>query len=90
MSAMNCVHEHFAASVEVNRITDHDPMRFIADVQVACTDCGQRFGFAGIPKRISTELPGVSATRLVASLPIEPIDVKDELSRGGVIEVDMR
>lgn len=85
-----CDHQNFCTTVVVNRITDHDPIRYMADVRVTCADCGQKFGFAGLPKRISTDLPGVSMTRLEAMLPIEPIDVKEELAGGGVCQVDMR
>jgi hypothetical protein len=88
VSDSECEHTDFEASVVVVRITDHDPMRFVAEVRVNCAVCGQRFGFFGIPKRISSELPGVSATRLEATLPIEPVDPQVELAGGCSVMVD--
>lgn len=83
-----CEHPDFVAEVTVNRIMDRDPVRFVADVRVDCAACGQKFGFVGLPKRISTELPGTSATRLEAMLPIEPVDPGLEVAKGGTIQID--
>lgn len=66
-------------------------MRFVADVRIRCKGCGIDFAFIGLPKRLSTELPGVGITRLEASLPIEPLSkeaIKEELSLGGSIQID--
>ncbi len=83
-----CKHEEFSANVDVSRIQVSGAMRFVAGVTVWCMDCGQKFGFVGLPKVISIERPGTSATRLEASLPIEPIDVRREIERGGTVVVD--
>lgn len=84
-----CEHETFGANVDVSRIPVNGPMRFVADVTVWCMDCGQKFGFVGLPKVISMRIPGTSATRLQASLPIEPIDVRRELAKGGTVVVEV-
>ena len=83
-----CEHENFGVNANVARVTDKVPMRFVLECTAWCMDCGQKFGFIGLPRKISSRAPGMSATRLRVTLPIEPIDAKAESQRGGNVEVD--
>lgn len=84
-----CEHMEFRAEVTVSRVQHDAGMRFVADVRVCCAGCGQRFKFTGLPHLISTRKPGISATGLEASLPIEPFGPHDRFVAVRRVVVDM-
>lgn len=48
---MDCLHENFAANVQVNRVLKEEgdtvPSAFLAEITVKCADCGSPFEFVG-------------------------------------------
>jgi hypothetical protein len=54
---VSCRHENFAASCDVTRVLDGteggDLTAFAFDVRVTCADCGEAFGFRGVPCGVS-------------------------------------
>lgn len=50
---MKCLHENFAANVDVNRVmkneSDKIPSGYMADIRIKCMDCGLPFEFVGVP-----------------------------------------
>ncbi len=49
---MKCEHKNFAASVDVNRLTETDGGRvtgYSADVRIQCVECQEPFRFIGLP-----------------------------------------
>lgn len=74
---MTCEHLNFAAHVAVNRVTDDAGvavLHFMADVRIACADCGQQFRFVGLPGGYSADAPTVSIDAETAQLPIGPAE----------------
>jgi hypothetical protein len=67
----DCRHEDFAASVAVNRMEDSGHV--IADIRIACRQCGEPFRFLGCRVAgLSFQEPSVSVTELELHAPIEP------------------
>jgi hypothetical protein len=66
----DCPHENFDATVAVGRFLDTG--RFMADISVHCTDCGEPFRFMGVPAGLDWERPMVSIDGLELHAPIEP------------------
>jgi hypothetical protein len=66
----DCPHESFQARVNVNRFEDTG--RFMAEITVNCTICGEPFRFLGVPAGMSFERPMVSIDGLELRAPIEP------------------
>lgn len=66
----DCPHEQFAAVVAVGRILDVG--KFVADIRVHCTDCGEPFRFVGVPAGLTFDAPRVSIDGLELHAPIEP------------------
>lgn len=60
----------FNAECRVARIEDVG--RFMLEVQVKCTECGQPFQFLGLTPGFNFEGPTVSLDGLEANLPITP------------------
>jgi len=70
-----CQHEHFAAHVEVNRLTDAEggPVTgYAADITVRCAACGQPFEWIGVPGGLSPGQPMCSVDRTELRAPIHP------------------
>ena len=68
---MICEHINFTADVRVGRITDGDGgevTHFTADVSLKCADCGESFGFRGLPYGYTPGHPTVSIDHLEARL----------------------
>ena len=65
-----CQHPSFKANVAVNRFEDTG--RFMADITVACADCGEPFRFVGLAAGLDWERPLVSIDALELRAPIEP------------------
>lgn len=60
--------------MDVNRITPTDdaPLRFHADVRIACADCREAFRFLGCESGLRWDRPMVSIDGLELRAPIEP------------------
>lgn len=70
---MSCQHENFESDVAVGRIAaeeDGDIVIFVADVRVKCVDCGESFGFRGLPPGMSWGEPTRTVDALEACLPL--------------------
>ncbi len=65
-----CKHPDFAARVVVNRLEDTG--RFMADVTVNCSACGEPFRFVGVPFGVSMAQPMVSIDGFELRIPIAP------------------
>ena len=62
---------NFHANVDVNRLEDTG--RFMADVRIACVDCGEPFHFNGFDVRgLDLNRPTVNVDATEAHLPIAP------------------
>ena len=69
----NCQHEVFRADVNVGRIADPgQPIRFVADIEIRCEQCNERFRFLGVPAGLSFEEPRVDIMGTTLHAPIEP------------------
>jgi hypothetical protein len=68
--ADRCKHEAFTSAVAIHRIEDLG--RFMADVKVACAECGEPFRFLGLEAGLHFTRPAVSITGLELHVPIEP------------------
>lgn len=75
-----CYHPDFAAVVDVQRPGEGDddnptpgmPRHFIAEVQIKCAACGERFRFAGVPAGLSFTAPATSVDGYELRAPIVP------------------
>lgn len=70
---MSCQHEDFEADVKVGRVTDDDGgdvVAFVAEVRVRCVECGENFGFRGMPPGLMWEGPTRSPDAREARLPL--------------------
>lgn len=66
----DCAHEDFAANVAVARLLDTG--KFVAEVTVHCTQCGEPFRFVGVPAGLRFDAPTVSIDGTTLNAPIEP------------------
>ncbi len=69
-SAKPCTHLNFAANVNVARLEDSG--RFMAEVTIHCTDCGEKFQFIGLEPGLNLNGAAVSVDGLEANLAIAP------------------
>lgn len=70
---MSCQHENFQANADIGRITgeqDGDVVAFVMDIKVRCVECGQSFGFRGMPPGLAWDVPTRSPDALEAHLPL--------------------
>jgi hypothetical protein len=75
-----CYHPDFAAVVDVQRIGQGDadnptpgmPRTFVAEVQIKCAACGERFKFTGVPAGLSFVAPATSVDGFELRAPIVP------------------
>jgi hypothetical protein len=63
-----CAHEQFDALVTVSRLEDSG--RFMADVRVNCSQCGEPFRFLGLPTGLDLNSASVSVDGEEARLAI--------------------
>jgi len=66
----DCTHEDFVARVAVTRILDVG--KFVAEITVECTVCGEPFRFVGAPAGFDCGRPTCSIDGLKLHAPIEP------------------
>ncbi|MET3512791.1 hypothetical protein ABIC63_000556 [Pseudacidovorax sp. 1753] len=67
---MTCKHTNFAAECAVARLEDVG--RFMLEVKVRCTECGEPFQFLGLPPGCNLEGASVSLDGLEANIAICP------------------
>lgn len=68
-----CLHnKNNAAAVMIEYLEDSS--RFMADVSITCTDCGQAFRFLGLPLGLNLNGAAMSADGQTARLAIIPAD----------------
>lgn len=79
-----CGHEDFAVTARVGRLEDIG--RFVLEVEVRCTECGEPFRFLGLPAGIAVDRPVLSIDGLEATLPIEP-EGEPRLARSTTVHV---
>lgn len=68
---MSCKHEHFNASVKVNRFEDK-PDIFSADICICCANCAQPMQFIGMPTGLLWDQPTTNMQGTEARMPIQP------------------
>lgn len=76
---MTCDHSQFTWVVRVNRIIT--PLRYIADLQLKCADCGIPFRFKGLPTGLDLDGASMSPLGMEARLAVEPA-VADNVASG--------
>lgn len=74
MARVTCVHEHFVANVDVDRLVEMSGLRYAADVRIRCAQCGKPFRFLGLPLGLDMNGAAVSFDGTEARLAIEPLD----------------
>ncbi len=75
-----CRHLAFEASVGVARIGEDDPgnlmpgmpTAFVAEIQIKCSQCGERCKFDGVPAGMSFDAPATSVDGYELRAPIRP------------------
>lgn len=81
-----CLHEDFAASVEVNRLTaregDNEPNAYAADIRVWCANCGEQFRWIGLQAGLSGSKPMCSVDEAVMSAPLRPASADPDFGLG--------
>jgi hypothetical protein len=85
-----CAHERFNALVNVHRITNGDGgpiVGYMADVKVACAQCGEPFVFLGLPAGANLKQPMCSPLGEEARLPIGPVSVVNPAALAVVSQV---
>lgn len=65
-----CKHEAFKAKVDINRISDTG--RFMADVTINCSQCGEPFQFIGLEPGLNMNGAAVSLDGIEARMAILP------------------
>jgi hypothetical protein len=65
-----CTHLNFFANVNVARLEDSG--RFMAEVTIHCTDCGEKFQFLGLEAGTNLNGAAVSVDGLEARIAIAP------------------
>lgn len=73
-----CTHEDFVANVDVHRMHEEGEVTgFLTEIHVRCADCGEAFGWRGVPCGISVRgapMRSADATELRAWL-LSPADM---------------
>ena len=69
-----CEHHIFAATVGVGRLANEqgEITAFTAEVRIACSDCGRKMQFVGLPAGVDTQGATMSVDGLEARLAICP------------------
>lgn len=68
-----CDHPQLESGVTCYRLTDGDqgdPHAFVADLRVRCAECGEPFGFKGLPMGVMASMPTLSADALELRAPL--------------------
>lgn len=65
-----CKHLNFMAQVNVARLEDSG--RFMAEIAIHCTDCGEKFQFLGLDPGLNLNGAAVSVDGLEAHIAIAP------------------
>lgn len=68
--ACDCSHNDFYATVRVARLEDSG--KFIAEIEIHCTQCQEPFRFVGVPAGCRFDQPTCSIDGLMLNAPIEP------------------
>lgn len=87
VKAGKCLHMHHEATVNVIRLQEKNKTRphgYCAEVQIVCSDCGNRFYFEGLQGGIFQGKPSVSFRGDKARLPITDIPFHPMDTGGGV------
>jgi hypothetical protein len=82
-----CPHLQFTASVAVNRIGEAEtvdglPRAYMADITVACADCGEPFRWVGVKAGLSFGRPMVSVDEKELHAPTAARVVRPGLRHG--------
>lgn len=80
-----CPHEHFAATVEVNRLasTEDGPIHaYSADIRVQCADCGEPFRWIGLQAGLMPTKPMVSVDETELRAPLRPASSDPDFGLG--------
>lgn len=82
-----CPHLNFEASVAVNRIgteetADGMPRAYMADVRVACEDCGEPFRWSGVRAGVNFAYPMVSVDETELHAPLRPASADPDFGMG--------
>lgn len=82
-----CPHRDFTANVAVNRIgeaesTDGLPRAYMADITVACADCGEPFRWCGVPAGLNFSHPTVSVDETELHAPLRPASADPDFGMG--------
>jgi hypothetical protein len=82
-----CPHEGFAADVAVNRLTASDEpgapvTAYIADIRVACADCGEPFRWIGVQAGVTGGKPMCSVDETELHAPIRPASADPDFGLG--------
>ncbi len=76
---MTCLHEKFSAEVSVHPLVDEGPIdpkkpadRFMAEVTITCSSCGEPFQFLGPGTGLAMDRPQVNLFGTLLYAPIAP------------------
>lgn len=69
-AASECQHGAFSAAVRVVRLEDVG--QYVAELRIACEECGLPFGFGGLPRGLHSLQPTVSFDQTELRAPIFP------------------
>lgn len=87
-----CHHQEFTTNVNIVRVTQEaaveDVAYFMAEIRIACNQCGEEFSFVGLPRGLSPREPMAGPFGLEARLPIVPVATVDKSSE--TFRVDVR
>lgn len=70
---MACEHANHEATVNVFALTQHEggeTNAWSADIRIGCADCGEAFGFRGVPVGLSPRFPCASVDTTEIRLPL--------------------
>lgn len=79
-----CPHADFEAGVSVQRIVGDDmaPVAYMAEIQVACTVCDERWRWSGVKPGLSYIEPMMSADGLTLLAPFRPASADEDFGMG--------
>lgn len=83
-----CLHENFAAEVDVNRLMDGDNghpetiIGYSADIRVRCADCGEPFRWTGVKAGLLPSQPMCSIDETEMHAPLRPASADPDFGLG--------
>ncbi len=81
-----CPHEHFAASVDVGRITasDDDPtvIAYETSISIECAHCAEKFRWTGLQAGVARDRPMCSPDEFELRAPIRPASADPDFGLG--------